>query len=143
MSAGKRTSCTQLRGVQDNNEIVRLFPLFVLRMCPNFENRNLIFTLKPPYITACMASWSSDLFLEADICSAIHWILSVLWYVKIHSIPQKYAILSHMSSVNTITLCFPKSNLFLSKNLILVSFSFQFLTHAACMFHVFRLRHTC
>jgi len=103
MSAGKRTFCTQVQGVQDNDKTVHLFPLFVLRICSSFEKRNLIFTLKPPYLTTCMASWIIDLLLGADICLPMHWIPSVLWYVKIHNIPQLYAILSHMNSVNKIT----------------------------------------
>jgi len=63
MYAGKRTFCTEVQGVQDNDKIVHLFPFFVLRICSSFEKMNLIFSLKPPYVTTCTASWISDLLL--------------------------------------------------------------------------------
>jgi hypothetical protein len=110
-------------------KLFHLFPFFVLRICSRFENRNFLFTMKPPYVTTCMVSWIIDLLLGADIYSSIHWIPYILWYVKFHNIPQLYAILNYMNSVNKIKLCFPKSNLILSKNLKPVSFSLQCLAH--------------
>jgi hypothetical protein len=85
--------------------------------------------MKPPYVTTCMVSWIIDLLLGADTYSPIHRIPYILWYVKIHNIPQLYVILNYMNSVNKITLCFPKSNLILPKNLKVLSCSFQCLAH--------------